>query len=267
MEAVDARAAKTLAILQRHSPCGPFPEDEPPTRAHTFRLSELPRNVGEARKAIAAAIREFRAAVELKCERLANGDYLCPQVSDYVCDRWERVHATGAFVALLNPPNDDTSAWTTRETPSGGRVAALLPGELNDLHDITLTLELLRPLRVHLPNGPLLVSWSVLAHLDRIAEHLDPSPRKSVACVADDYSWLQTAEGVVYHFSAGLQRQVIEILWQDWKAGGQGLGLSAIAARVDQGRKSIRIDHVFLNHPTLRTIIVSERRGIWRLRV
>ncbi len=88
--------------------------------------------------------------------------------------------------------------------------------------------------------------------------------------VARDHSWIDAC-GTVHYFESSLQREIIRVLFGEWKrAGGKdgrGLHADTIAESTDHQRRAsrLRIDKLFAHHTAMGTVLRSVGRNQWAL--
>lgn len=137
---------------------------------------KCPRSPEEAKATIAATLRRFVGEVCLHCDRTNDGDLVAPVFLNSLVDRWEEVDASCSLASLFLPNIEDDAAWTMVPVDDrGGKVIALKPGPLRDLHDTIAAIccTPVIPPRHH--NQPMRFSGTTLTRLEAIAERLCPA--------------------------------------------------------------------------------------------
>lgn len=87
--------------------------------------------------------------------------------------------------------------------------------------------------------------------------------------IASDQSWVRW-DGESFTFEGAIQRKVVQLLWDDYRKGGQGLTNEFLQARAGSGARRFRLDSLFRlkgkdPHPALGTLIRKSGRDRWKL--
>ncbi len=137
---------------------------------------KCPRSLEEAKATIAATLRRFVGEVCLHCDRTNDGDLVAPVFLESLVDRWEEVDASCSLASLFLPKIEDDAAWTMVPVDDrGGKVIALKPGPLRDLHDTIAAIYCTPVIPPRHHNQPMQFSGLTLTRLEAIAERLCPA--------------------------------------------------------------------------------------------
>lgn len=87
---------------------------------------------------------------------------------------------------------------------------------------------------------------------------------KPKAVHSEDYTFVNWF-GTKYTFAIGVQSQVVEVLWKEWKATGLGLHQQTIRNRVDAENDNFKMTNAFRNHSAMGKMIKMRGDGRYQL--
>lgn len=178
----------------------------------------------------------------------------------------------GPFSALLNDPDSDVVRAAVAR-----RVSKLLSDDFDHwacYHDYFEHLaaraldELRAAAKPRLTERPTSAPPNTAPPQSSTAQPHDSAPPLSKQpSHGSDFAWMIVGE-VKYVFPKPQQARVIELLYREWRAGGQRDGCGVWESTLAEGigaSSSFRVAKVFASHPILGSILRSVGKGVWAL--